>query len=69
MASRVPKVGDRVKLKGREPVGTLRHVGFSPDGKPTEGVYAPTALWCTIDWDEATPGPKICHLREIEKVA
>jgi hypothetical protein len=48
-------VGDRVRLRGRIPVGKLI-------------AHNPTTDWCQIDWDSTTPGPLICHHKELEKL-
>lgn len=47
-----PQPGDRVRLRGRDPRGTL--VSVTERG------------WCRINWDG--DGPTLCHLNEIEKV-
>lgn len=48
-----PDVGDRVKLRGREFAGKLAHVSGNK--------------WSEVHWDDA-PGPKICHLHELERL-
>lgn len=48
-----PRVGDRVRLRGRAPSGTLRSVNARE--------------WAEVDWDDDTPGPELCHLRELMK--
>jgi hypothetical protein len=47
-----PAKGDRVKLRGREPVGILSH--REPNG------------WANVKWDEGCCGPKIVHINELE---
>ena len=46
------KRGDRVKLRGREPFGTLKTM--SP------------AEWCVVEWESEKPGPKYVGLKELE---
>jgi len=46
----LPKKDDRVKLRGREFVGTL--IRIDPD------------KWSFVKWD--SKGPIICHLHELE---
>ncbi len=48
---RMPERGERVRLRGREPVGVLVR-------------YDPESNWATVEWDAT--GPKICHRRELE---
>lgn len=50
-----PIVGDKVKLKGRTPIGILKNI--------SEDKYS---NWCDVDWE--IDGPKICHLLELETV-
>lgn len=50
-----PEPGDRVKLKGRDARGWLRHTHLD-------------VLWCLVNWDEDARGPKIVHLNELEKI-
>jgi len=47
--------GDRVKLKGRVPAGVIEKMGV--DSK-----------WVSVNWDKETPGPKYCHLYEVERI-
>jgi hypothetical protein len=51
-ATAKPNIGEPVKLRGREPRGTLAAVGERG--------------WCRVAWDEAHPGPKIVHIDELE---
>lgn len=48
-----PKVGDMVKLRGREPRGELKYVGI--------------AGWSRVEW-VGEQGPKIVGISELEKV-
>lgn len=48
------QIGERVRLRGREPRGVLRRVNES-------------SLWAQVEWDAETPGPKHCHLKELER--
>lgn len=50
-----PRVGDRVRLRGREPTGTLR--GVNPENQ-----------WSRVEWDRNGEGPRLCHLYELEKI-
>ena len=47
--------GDRVKLKGRKPVGVIKTMGKNDN-------------WVRVDWDCGRQGPKFVHLYEREKV-
>jgi len=46
-----PEKGERVKLRGRSPRGTLRSIN--------------DLSWCCVEWDDGGPG--LCHLHELEK--
>ncbi len=50
----VPERGDKVRLRGRAPCCVLRK-------------YDPESQWATVEWD-GTPGPKVCHRFELEKI-
>lgn len=50
-----PEAGDRVALRGRPQRGVLR--------------YMSPRMWCTVEWDADTPGPRLCHRNELEKEA
>ena len=52
----LPQIGDRVELKGRGIFGILQNVD-------TEN------YWSAVKWDMNGPGPMICHLHELKKVA
>jgi hypothetical protein len=54
----LPSVGDDVRLRGRRSVGKLIEVNDQNK-------------WATVDWDptKAEPGPKLCHLYELERLA
>jgi hypothetical protein len=54
--------GDRVKLRGRSPIGVLRALRFPPQ----RDAQVPT--WADVEWDADVRGPKICHLHELEKI-
>jgi hypothetical protein len=49
-----PAVGDRVRLRGRKAVGTIKSVD--------------DRLWCWMEWDRdwTSTAPKIVHLYELE---
>ena len=47
------KKGDRVKLKGREPIGFVKTMGSDND-------------WIRVNWDEGKEGPKYVHKFELE---
>lgn len=47
------KVGQRVKLKGREPTGIIKAFGLSPQ-------------WVSVDWDSGVKGPKYVHVLELD---
>lgn len=51
-----PAIGQLVKLRGREPSGTLvRH--------------NPATDWCEVAWSDNGPhGPRIVHINELERV-
>ena len=51
-----PQAHDRVKLRGREIIGTLKQE---------------TNKWCLVNWDSTNKevGPRICHLYELEKMS
>lgn len=51
----VPVVGDRVRLRGREPVGVLRQIDAE-------------SSWARVEWDSDAKGPDICHLRELQPI-
>ena len=53
--NKLPKRGDRVKLKGRIPFGVIHKM--NDDDK-----------WVTVEWDNSAPGPKYCHLYELELI-
>lgn len=48
-------IGDRVKLRGRNPVGYIQQINSNS--------------WCKVDWDICAIGPKIVHLNELERSA
>lgn len=50
-----PATGDRVKLRGRNAVGTLRQLDRS-------------TLWSHVQWDDGLEGPSVVHLHELEKI-
>jgi hypothetical protein len=51
-----PDVGDRVRLRGRDPRGVLSRVD--------------ERKWSWVDWDaDAVAGPKIVYLFELERIA
>lgn len=45
--------GDRVKLKGREPTGTVKTTGKDDH-------------WVCVEWDKNKKGPKYVHEFELE---
>lgn len=47
-----PVVGDRVKLRGREPYGIIERINDMD--------------WTFIKWESNPPGPKIVDIREVE---
>ena len=47
------KIGERVRLRGRPPVGVLLWVG--------------DRLWSRVEWDGAVSGPRIVHLLELDR--
>lgn len=49
----IPKEGDRVKLRGREPTGIISNINS-------------TNNWTKVKWDDK--GPLICHLYELERI-
>lgn len=53
-----PRVGDRVKLRGKAATGVLNFVNVN--------------LWSTVKWDEGVDlglgAPRIVHLFELEKI-
>ncbi len=49
-----PTVGDRVRLRGRAPVGIVKWIGNEMS-------------WCEVEWDAGPQGPRLVHLHEIEK--
>lgn len=54
----LPKVGDRVKARGKELYGVLIY----------KSVHEPN--WVHVNWDgDLPPGPRVCHLHELEKVS
>jgi hypothetical protein len=54
LSPNLPLVGDRVKLRGREPTGTVHKIN--------------DIKWVHVEWDEGSTGPTICHLFELEKI-
>ena len=50
------KKGDRVKLKGREPVGYVKTM--DKDGNH----------WIRVEWDEGKEGPKYVHEFELDVI-
>ncbi len=49
----IPKVGDRVKARGRDITGQLLKVD--------------DRHWAHVQWDHNS-GPRVCHLHELEKI-
>ena len=47
--------GDRVKLKGREPIGSVKTMGKDDH-------------WIRVEWDEGKEGPKYVHEFELEAI-
>ena len=50
----MPAIGDRCKMRGKEAAGQL--VRITPDN------------WAVVRWDGDKPGPRYCHLFELEKI-
>lgn len=46
------KEGERCKLRGRQPIGTVRKIHPSN--------------WTYVDWDAGFKAPLVCHLHELE---
>lgn len=54
MKKPLPEIGDKVKLRGREPVGTLKSIN--------------DRSWAKVEWEAGKEGPRFVHLQELEKL-
>lgn len=52
-----PLVGDKVRLRGRDPVGVIKAIG------------GPSNKWVAVKWDIEKSGPGMVHINELEKFA
>ncbi len=53
--TKLPKRGSKVKLKGRNPFGVIKTMDEE-------------SKWVHVEWNKNTPGPKYCHLYELEEI-